>query len=247
MARANYGRRLVIAPRAIGKLVLGGWLSCVVTSVTPVLAAPTGSINGRILLLGEVTQPKSVEIPAKYIEKCGAKKAVETLVVSPDHGIRNAVVTLLDVKQKVISQKKTLTLDQTACDFNPHVLIVPVGASVDILNHDGILHNIHTRSSKNPVLNKAQPGSVQKITTRFSEPEIIRVTCDVHPWMLAWIVVTDLAKAVATNDGGTFSLSQVPAGVHTLEVWHETLGTTKKKILVEAGKETNITIELRKK
>lgn len=245
MARANYKRRFAIAPAMIWRLVLGGWLS--VTSVTPLLAASTGSIKGRVLLVGEVTQPRPVEIPDKYIEKCGAKKVVETLAVSPDHGIKNAVVSLLDVKQKVIRPGKNLTLDQTACVFTPHVLIVPVGASVEILNNDGILHNIHAHSSKNPVFNKAQPGSVKKITTSFSEPEIIKVTCDVHPWMLGWIVVTDLAQATATNDGGTFSLTQVPAGIHTLEVWHETLGTTKKKILVEAGKETNITIELRKR
>ncbi len=58
-----------------------------------------------------------------------------------------------------------------------------------ILNSDGIRHNIHTFSTANAPINKAQPRFKKVITETFGEPEIIRVQCDVHSWMQGWIVV----------------------------------------------------------
>ena len=237
-------RRRSVRPLIAG-FAAGIWITLSATSFTPLLAGSTGSIKGQILFVGKLAQSRPVEMPDNYKEKCGTKKSMEELVVSPDRGIANAVVTLVDVKGKAISSAKNFVLDQTGCAFNPHLLIVPAGASVDILNNDGFLHNVHTYSTKNPPFNKAQPSSVKKISTTFSQPEIIRVGCDVHPWMSGWIVVTKHPHAVSTSPDGSFQFAEVPAGTHTLEVWHETLGKVKKQVVVEPGTETHVAIELK--
>lgn len=237
-------RRLLIASM-IGGLVLGGTVLLRMTSSRPLLAASTGTISGKVLLVGDVPQAKKIEI-TKDKEKCGADRLAEDLVVSPDRGIKNAVVNVLGLKGSV-AQSGSPTLDQKGCGFNPHVVIVPAGAPLDVLNNDGILHNIHTYSSKNGAINKAQPAFKKKMTETFAQPEIIKVTCDAHPWMAGWIVVTDHPYVAATDAAGSFKLADVPAGTHKVEIWHETLGKITKEVMVKAGEETKVTFELGKK
>jgi len=237
-------RRLIIVS-ITGGLFLGGSLFLKGTLSGPLLAAGGGSISGKVMLVGNAPQAKKIEI-TKDKERCGSEKVSEELVVSADRGIKNSVVSVVGGKGSVAKAEGPATLDQKGCSFNPHVLVVAPGAPVDILNNDGILHNFHTYSSKNGAINKAQPAFKKKMTETFSQPEIIKVTCDAHAWMVGWVVVTD--QPAATTDGaGFFKLTDVPAGNHTLEIWHETLGKMTKQVSVKAGEETKVTIELTKK
>jgi len=234
-------RRLVI-----GALILGAPLLFRFFLVEPVLADSTGSISGRVVLVGEAPKPKKIEIK-KDTEKCGTEKLAEDLVVSPDRGIKNAVVSLLGAKGKPAKPDGNIVLDQKGCVFDPHVLIVPAGTPLDILNNEGLIHNFHAYSTKNPPVNKAQPPFKKKMTETFTHPEVFKITCDFHPWMQGWVVVTDNPYVVATDGGGTFKLTDVPAGTHTVEVWHETLGKVTKQVTVKAGEEAKVTFELTKK
>lgn len=230
----------------IGGLILGGCLLLRSSSVETVIAASTGSIAGQVVLVGEVPKPRKIEIK-KDTAKCGTEKSLEDLVVSPDRGIKNAVVSLVGVKGQPPKLDRNPTLDQKGCVFTPRVLIVPVGTPVDILNNEGIVHNFHTYSTKNPPVNKAQPPFKKKITETFAQPEAFKISCDFHPWMQGWVVVTDNPYVVATGGGGAFKLTDIPPGTHTAEVWHETLGKLTKQVSVKAGEETKITFELTKK
>ncbi len=227
-------------------LILGGLSLLEISLVEPVLANPTGSITGRVVYLGDVPQPKKIEIK-KDTEKCGREKLAEDLVVSSDRGIKNAVVSLPGIKGKPAKSDGNITLDQKGCAFVPHVLIVPAGTPVDILNNEGLIHNFHAYSTKNPPVNKAQPPFKKKMTETFAQPEVFKITCDFHPWMQGWVVVTDNPYVVATDGGGTFKLTDVPIGTHTIEVWHETLGKITKQVTVKAGEESKVTFELTKK
>jgi plastocyanin len=233
-------RSLILAGAAA--LVLGGGLYFHESPGGTVLAASGGTVTGRVVLVGDAPQPKKLQV-SKDKEKCGTEKLAEDLVVSSDRGIKNVVVSVQDVKGK---PEGASALDQTGCAFAPHVVLVPVGAPLDILNNDGILHNFHTSSSKNAAINKAQPGFKKKMTETFSQPEIIKINCDAHAWMSGWLVVTENPSAV-TSDAGAFKITDVPVGTHKIEVWHETLGKVTKEITVKAGEETKVTIELAKK
>lgn len=229
---------------AIGGLFFGGLLWISATAPRPAWAAATGSISGRVVLVGEAPAAKKIPV-TKDGEKCGTEIVSEELVISPDKGIKNAVITITGVP-RAASTDKTATIDQKGCTFKPHVVVSAPGSSVDIVNSDGILHNFHTYSSKNTPVNKAQPGFKKKMSEAFAQPEVIKVNCDAHSWMAGWIVVSDNASVVS-EDGGAFKLVDVPAGTHKLEIWHETLGKITKEVSVKAGEDSKVTIELSKK
>jgi len=221
--------------------LLGGLLAF--GSPESIWADGVGSVSGRVVFLGDAPPAKKVKV-TKDNQKCGSEVVDEELVVSSDKGIKNAVVSVVGIKGKA---EASPVLDQKGCVFSPRVVVVPVGTPLDILNNDGILHNFHTYSTKNPALNKAQPGFKKKMSETFGQAETFKVTCDAHPWMTGWVVVTDSAHAAASDAEGVFKFSNVPAGNQTLEIWHEALGKVSKQISVKAGEETKVTIELSKK
>jgi plastocyanin len=215
--------------------------------ISPSLAADAaGTITGRVVFTGEIPQARKIKV-TKDQEKCGQEKTAEDLIVSPDRGIKNVVLSVAGLKGPLAKMEGNPTFDQKGCTFSPHVLIAPAGAPVDIVNDDGILHNFHTISTKNPAINKAQPGFKKKMTETFAQPEIVKITCDAHGWMSAWLVVTDHPYIAATDATGGFKIANVPAGAQKIEIWHETLGKITKEATVKAGEETKVTIELSKK
>ncbi|HVN63157.1 MAG TPA: carboxypeptidase regulatory-like domain-containing protein, partial [Candidatus Binataceae bacterium] len=116
-----------------------------------------------------------------------------------------------------------------------HVLAFPAGSTVDIVNSDGILHNIHTYSTVNPAFNMAQPKFKKVIKKQIDKPEVFKVGCDAHGWMHGWWYVTDTPYFAVTDDSGNFSIKDVPPGDYTIEVWQEKLGTQDQKVSVKDG------------
>src|SRR5207249_3076529 len=85
--------------------------------------------------------------------------------------------------------------------------------------HPSIQHNIHTYSTANPTINKAQPKFKKVMTEKLEKPEYVKLTCDVHSWMLGWVAVTP-GPAAVTDANGVAKIENVPPGKQTVEVWH---------------------------
>lgn len=205
-----------------------------------------GTITGTIKFAGTAPARKELQV-TKDKEVCGKKQHLSyDLIVGPNKGIENAVVSLLDMKTGKKWTITKATLDQNGCVYEPHVVVMPAGGELEILNNDGILHNIHTYSKANSSINKAQPKFKKVLTEKFAKPEIVKVTCDAHSWMLGWVVVSDHPYVAVTNDKGEFTLSDVPPGNYKLEVWQETLGKKVQDVVVKAKQETKLNIELAK-
>lgn len=178
----------------------------------------------------------------KDTEKCGTEATVEKVVVGGNKGLANAVASVPGAKgAKVVKG----VLDQKGCKFIPHVVAMSPG-ELEIKNSDDILHNIHTYSTANPAINKAQPKFKKTMTEKFDKPEYIKVTCDVHSWMLGWIAVTP-GPAAVTDGNGVAKIEGVPAGKQKVEVWHETLGKQEKEVDVKAGATTKVSFEMKGK
>ena len=240
-------RRIIIGISAITVLFLGFSLNVGGRRITTALAASSGgTISGRVVFAGDAPAAKKVKV-TKDNEKCGTEVTADELVVGSDKGIQNAVVSVAGLKGAPAKPANPPTIDQKGCVFRPHVLITPVGVAIDILNNDGILHNFHTHGTKNTPMNRAQPGFRKKMTETFAQPEIIKVSCDAHSWMSAWLVITDHPYIDATDGSGAFKINDVPPGNHTVDVWHETLGNVTKTVAVKAGEEAKVIIELSKK
>lgn len=213
---------------------------------TIVIAQGAGSIVGEVRFSGTPPPAKPLKVN-KDTQVCGTDKASEGLVVGANKGIKHAVVSLRGARGPAPKPAQKPALDQKGCQFAPHVIVVPAGAEVDILNSDGILHNVHTYSSANAPFNKAQPKFKKVMTEKFDKPEIIRVQCDVHGWMLAWIVVGEHGAYAVTDETGAFKIDNVAPGKHNVEVWHETLGKLSQAVDVKAGAPTRVTFEMSKK
>jgi plastocyanin len=203
-----------------------------------------GMITGKVIFKGTHV-PGKVAI-GKDKEVCGDSKLDPALAISAQGEIKNAVIQIVDVK-RAPSAEKPAVLDQVQCEYVPHVLVVPVGATVQIKNSDGILHNVHTFSEKNTPFNRAQPKYLKEFSEKFAKPEVISVRCDVHGWMSGWIVVTESPFFDVTSADGSFKMENIPVGRYTLEVWQETLGKTTHSVEVKSGEVTNVTFEFQMK
>ena len=178
----------------------------------------------------------------KDTEKCGTETVIEHVVVGANKGLANAVASAPGAKG---GSKAKAVLDQHGCKFVPHVVVMQPG-EIDIKNSDDILHNLHTYSTANPSINKAQPKFKKVMTEKLEKPEFVKVTCDVHSWMLGWVAVVP-GVAAATDANGVAKLENVPAGKQKIEVWHETLGKQEKEVDVKAGAVTKVSFEMKGK
>ena len=214
-------------------------LACLV-GARPATAA---SIRGIVTMTGAVTPKKLPVTIDQYV--CGTEKPGEDLVVSGQGRVKNAVVWLQTPPPGAAwpSEPTKVEMDQKGCVFVPRVVIVPAGGTVEFLNSDRLLHNLHSASNENATFNRTQPrGRVIPVT--FSKPEIVQMNCDLHSWMRAWVVVADHPFYALSNDAGEFVLPNVPSGKYVLQIWQETLGTTSREVTVGAD-DARVTVELK--
>jgi plastocyanin len=179
-----------------------------------------GALAGSVKFAG--TLPKLDPIPVnKNRDVCGEQKPSEALVVGPDRGVRGGVVKI----EGVARGKKgggDVILDNAKCLFVAHVTAVGPGDRLRVKNSDAILHNTHGFLGKPTVFNLALPNKDQMIdiTKRLQKPGVIRVLCDAHPHMFAWLVVHDSPYVAVTDERGAFRIGDVPPGAYTVTLWH---------------------------
>jgi len=208
--------------------------------VTGVGAQGGGTIEADVKYNG-AAQVEKLKVN-KDTEKCGTEAVIEKVVVGGNKGLANAVVSVPGAKG---ATKAKAVLDQHGCKFVPHVVVMQPG-ELEIKNSDDILHNIHTYSTANPSINKAQPKFKKTMTEKLEKPEFVKITCDVHSWMLGWVAVVPGLAGVTDKDGVT-KIENVPAGKQKIEVWHETLGKQEKDVEVKAGQVTKVSFEMKGK
>jgi len=231
--------------KRIGASVAAATSILVLTLAAPVLAyhaenvRDAGRIVGIVKYRGPAPTQREVEI-SKDREVCGRRPLYdESLVVGKGSGLANAVVSIANIAAgEPLKPGRDLKFDQRGCEYRPRVLAFPAGSTIDIINSDGILHNIHTESRINPTVDMAQPGFKKIIKLAVAKPEAIKVTCDAHNWMVGWWYVTDNPYYAVTDRSGGFSISDVPPGTYSLRVWQETLGTVSQTVRVKPGATT---------
>ena len=211
----------------------------------PIDVTSGGTITGVVRFEGTRPNLEKVDIKTKE-DVCHSEPVYsEKLVVSKEMKVHWAVVSLKNIKtgkafEEPKDPKDRPTLDQKGCVFKPHIVLVERGKPLKLLNSDGVLHNVHTWPKKNRSKNIAMPGPVKEMTVKFRRPEHIRVSCDIHRWMEAWIIVTEHPYYAVSDEKGKFELTDIPPGKYTLRVWHETLGEFEQEVEVKANDKTSV-------
>ena len=137
-------------------------------------------------------------------------------------------------------------MDQREMKFVPRVLAVVAGTIVDFANNDKTWHNVYSTSdAKKFDLGLYPPQKTRSAT--FDKPGVVRILCNVHPAMEAFIVVKGHPYFATTEKRGNYEIENVPLGKYTVEVWHAEFGAKKLPFdLVREGQVLVLDIDLKK-
>ena len=178
-------------------------------------------VTGKVTLKGT---PKP-EIPIDLGPSCGPiatkKYTTRHYVVGKDGGLAHVFVYLKKDGLKAPPAGEAGVLDQIECMYEPYVMGVVAGQKFKVKNSDALLHNVHATPKLNKEFNFGQPVKGQVNEKAFDVPEVlVRVKCDVHPWMFAYIGVVDHPYFAVSGADGSFKISGVPDGKYTLVAYH---------------------------
>ena len=117
------------------------------------------------------------------------------------------------------SEPQRATMDQRNETFVPHVLAITVGTTVDFPNSDNTYHNVF--SLRGPRFDLGRYAAGRSKSVRFDRPGIVRVFCEIHSHMSAFILVFNHRYFSVTSADGRYQLGRVPPGRYTLVAWNE--------------------------
>ena len=155
---------------------------------------------------------------------------------------RDAVVYLEGVPGQFPDPKEAGQIDQIKMVFVPHVLPVLVGTMVNFLNNDSVLHNVFTPSKAGERFNLGSWPKGQTKSYTFKTAGEVRLLCNVHPEMEAWVIVVANPYFAKTGPDGSYTIANVPAGKYTLKVWHEKAKFAPSEAAVPAGGAVTINV-----
>ena len=130
---------------------------------------------------------------------------------------------------------KPLTMDQKSLLFQPHILVTPVGTTVQFLNSDNVQHNIFwpaISGNKKLTHNMGTWPKGQIRNFQFDTPGVVPLLCNVHPEMSGYVIVTPTPYYAETDDSGSFKITNVPDGSYTVTAWHEGYKNQSKPVAV---------------
>jgi len=195
----------------------------------PIQGVYAGEISGTVTLKG-TPPPEQPNAMLKADPNCGKlhTEPVTThfYVVGENKGLGDVFIMLKGVGLKGDGALALpAILDQKACQYKPYIFAVQTNQKIIVKNSDPFMHNVHPTPAQtaagNAEANKAQmPGAPDLIFT-FPAPEVfLKFTCNVHPWMFAYVCVVDHPYFAVTDKDGNYSITNVPDGKYKMEVYH---------------------------
>jgi hypothetical protein len=201
---------------------------------------PFGTIKGRLVWGGDVATIPPVKVLAevgkatKDPNVCARDKPILSREMNVDpktKGVSFAFAYLTrpkganpDAVKQLVAEHPKVELDQQNCEFQPYVLPMHQNQTLLVKSSDPTNHNVRLTPFTNPGVNQNLAPQGQLELKLVAERLPIRVACDIHPWMHAWIMVFDHPFYAVTGKDGSFEIKGVPAGTENLVVWHENIG-----------------------
>lgn len=206
--------------------------------------AKNGTISGTIKWDGDVPKGKKLNSQMEGDKYCGAQHTdtvwAEDVVIDKDSkAFANVFVHVKKGAPKADAPKTPVKVDQKGCQYFPHVVGVVIGQELQFVNSDDTMHNVHALPQINKEFNKGQgtKGATDGVT--FTTPELsVKVKCDVHPWMGAWIHVVEHPFFAVSGKDGKYQITGLPDGEYEIEAIHEKFGKQSATVKVASGAAT---------
>jgi hypothetical protein len=222
--------------------------------------AEYGSIKGRLVwggaevpaaapLIAMGKAPKDPEVCAK-----AAPIPSRELVVEPQSkGVAYGFVYLVKPKgsnpeavKELLAKKPKVELDQKNCEFVPYVQAIHQDQAIVIKSSDPVNHNVRYSAFTNSPFNQILAPKGELEVKLVAERRPILVSCDIHSWMKAYLMVFDHPFFAVTGPDGSFEIKGVPPGEQNLVLWQERVGYVNPEkargmaVSVKAGEATDV-------
>jgi plastocyanin len=205
-----------------------------------VLPLAAGDVTGHAVITKRLT--KKALSPIVYNLR-GAVPAPAAPAKSDSANEFDRLVIVLEGGSSPAKPSETVVINQRNMRFDPDLVIVPTGSTIQFPNADPIFHNIFSLSKIQPFDLGFYPQG-QSRTVKFNRNGIVQVYCHIHANMYAAIVVTSSPWYARPSEDGSFSWSNVPAGHYRLTAWHKIAGLFKTEVDVPESGKVDATIRI---
>ena len=183
-----------------------------------------GTLSGRVNFDGKPPSQKTIKMDSDPV--CGSSHNEpvykQSFIINKEGYLKNVMVYLKDIKYEGKTPETQAVLDQNGCMYSPHVQGMMVGQELLIKNSDATLHNIHGLPKKNNEFNFAMPKVVKEKALKIAKAEnSIKIKCDVHSWMKAYVSVFNHPYFAVTDDSGYYQIDNIPPGAYEVIAWQE--------------------------
>jgi hypothetical protein len=209
-----------------------GFAIAICSSLSPVWAQ-WGNLTGQFVYDGKAPAAKAVKV-TKDVKFCGTfGLKEESLVVNEKNsGLANVIVSLYLARGKKAPKphpqyaetaEAEVRLDNEHCRFNPHVVLLRTTQTLLIGNKDKVGHNTKIDTISNVPINPIVPAEGE-MKQKFPKEERLPalVSCSIHPWMNARVLIKESPYMAVSDEDGKFTIENLPEGKWTFQVWHET-------------------------
>ncbi len=226
------------APRMVGEPAADGEAQG--TAVVPPTIRGYGTIAGEVLYVGNPPPMQPLKLGADPV--CAGGSRFDEQVIVSNGRLANVFVRLLGAPPEQPPSVPAV-VDQQSCVFRPRVQGIIRGQAIEIRNSDPTLHNAHAYAGGWTLFNYAQPAGAPPVGRPLTDgSRVIKLKCDVHPWMTAFVHVVDNSYFAVTGADGSFSIRGLAARSYELEAWHERFGVKRAKVDLREGETAHLTL-----
>lgn len=213
-------------------------------------SATAGEVNGKVRFIGKRPEHKIVNMDEdpQCQQLHHAPVFDDAVAVNRNGTLANVFIYVKKgLEGKTFKPPSTpAVMDQKGCWFVPRILGIATGQMLEVTNSDPVTHNIHPRAQINREWNHSQAQGAPPLERQFTQREImIRVKCNIHHWMHAWIGVVDNPYFAVTGTDGTFALKNLPPGKYTIEAWQEALGSQEQEVTVSPSGKSDMSFSFK--
>lgn len=205
-----------------------------------------GSVSGTVRLTGAAPKSRLIDMSAdpNCRELAGRKVPSQEVVAGRRGELANVFVRLEGEGLAAAAgppPEQPVVIEQRGCIYYPRMAGARVGQTLKVINGDEVIHNVRSVSEAGSDFNIGQPYAGMEFDFELEAPEpMLRLRCDMHPWMHAFIGVVTHRWFAVTGEDGRYELAGVPPGTYELVLWHESFGTLRQAVTIAGGTELSL-------